>query len=228
MNLNIFYAYTESILIDNILIGLNSLNYFVNIFILTFLLCISLGMGGYAKRNYLKVNITGEEPYYIYYIPSAIALLLTIINYNYHVYLNLYCLIAYMLIIIGIFFINITRKSLKWFSLLFCIFIIVILSVYLGALELIARINLTGLEHFGLNNYEIVHKSLLEIYHHNDHLFLISYVVNNQEYILENDVVYKRIYVFYYFMNTMAVLFWLYVYHRLLKFHGIKMFSKKK
>lgn len=213
-------AYQETTTVDTVLTVLNSLNYFGNIFILSFLGLISLGIIGFAHKNYLPSNF--KEPKSIYYAAFFIALFFTVLNFSYGYYLNFLGFISVSAIIIVLFFKNVSRKSLKWFSSCLCLFMSCVLLLYVGSLEIIAQMNLTGLEHLGLTSYHINYKSLFAIYREGDSLLTMSYALKGENFNVDNTVVYKRIYIFYYFMNTIAVSFWLFVYHRVLGLHGIK------
>lgn len=226
--IDLFTAYTETLLSDYLLIGFNGFNYFFNMFFLAFILMIALGAIGYTKKIYIKTEILTDSKYGIYYYSIILATIATILNKQYGIYFNMITYLIVIFIISSIAFINIEKKSLKWFTVLLTIFLSIVSIIYVGALELIARINITGLEHFGIINYEIIHKSLFKIYELKDNLFIIKYSLNNENTIIDNSIVYKRIYIFYYFMNTIALAFWLYVYHRVLKFHGVKLLKKSE
>jgi uncharacterized membrane protein YczE len=219
----LFSAYQETLTPDYILMILNGINYFINMFLLSFFTLIGLGNAGYTHKNYIQSELFYRSKYSLYINAALLSLVLTILNKQYHIYFNIYCYYFYLLCLLTLLFINIERKSLKWFSSLLVFFIGIVFVVYLGALYLIARINTTGLEQFGLMEYSILYKSLFKIYEINDQLLGINYIINGKEYLIENNIMYKRIYIFYYFMNSFAALFWLFVYHKVLGFHAIKL-----
>jgi hypothetical protein len=222
---NIFTAYNETLISDYLLMAFNGINYFFNIFFLAFILMIALGAIGYTKKTFIKTEILTDSKYGIYYFSFILATIITILNKQYNIYFDMltYSITIFLVTVIGFF--NIEKKSLKWFTVLLTIFLSIVSVIYVGALELIAKINMTGLDHFGIINYEIFHKSLFKIYELKDSLFTIKYSIDGKNILVDNSIIYKRIYIFYYFMNTIALAFWFYVYHRVLKFHGVKLFK---
>lgn len=221
---SMFTAYHETLFSDYLLMAFNGINYFFNIFFLAFILMIALGAIGHTKKTFVKTEILTDSKYGIYYFAFILAIIATILNKQYNIYFNMITYLIVILLITIIGFINIEKKSLKWFTILLTLFLSLVSIIYVGALELIAKINMTGLEHFGITNYEIIHKSLFKIYELKDNIFTIVYSLPHNA-VIDNGIVYKRIYIFYYFMNTIALAFWFYVYHRVLKFHGVKLFK---
>lgn len=216
--MDFFTVYNESITTDNILVIFNTINYGLNIFTLLFLMAISCGMMGYAKKQ--LVTIKSRPAFYGFII--AFAALATLLNYFSGIYLNFVgFIICYICIVIAL-MCNITRKSLKWFTSCLCMFVPVILLLYWGSLYIVVHMNDTMLNNLHMTSYEVIYKSFFEIYQPGSNLLSIYYNLDNNVYSMQNNIVYKRIYIFYYFMNNIALLFWLFVYHKVLGFHAIK------
>ena len=117
---------------------------------------------------------------------------------------------------------NIKRKSLKWISISLISFLVIVLGIYLSALYLVVKENNLIMSSLEINNYVINYKSFLNIYNVGDSLMSINYNVQNIDLSVDNDIIYKRIYIHYYFLNTFLTLFWFIVYLKVVRVHGIK------
>lgn len=130
----------------------------------------------------------------------------------------LYSLLAYLS------FKHIGAKSLKWINLSMSIFILVII----GAYNLFnTKIHEITYPYFSTNDvleYKFEYKPYFHIYKpkENDFLGKVTFKVDGETLEIKNDPIEFRIYSFYYVLNTIAILFWLFIYFDILKKHNLK------
>ena len=213
-NSNLLTWYTDSKYIDIILSGLSFINYTTHIFLQLFFWSIALGALGMTKKNYMNKKIV------FCLLPIAIAL--SLINKEAGYYLNIYGFFISTIGIIIVNFLNLERKSLKWISSILISFVTIVLLIYMSALYLVVVENDLIMETFSITNYNIYYKPFLEIYRANDVLMNINYQINSINLLIDHNIIYKRIYIHYYFLNTFLSLFWFTIYIKVLKIHGIK------
>jgi hypothetical protein len=228
---NFFYAYPDSSSINHLLILFNSFNLLLNISLIVFLFSLSLGIFGYSKKSifninlfFIKFNINNfliKKLFYLFIILISIGIIY--IFYLTNFWPTMYIIVFCYLLISIILFLNIERKSLKYFSLIFSIFISILLMIYIEGLHILTMMMTISFHHFHIQKYQIFYKNYFEIYQPNKNLFSMDFWIDHHRFFITNNHVYKRVYIFYYFMNSLGILFWIFVYSKILKFHGIKL-----
>lgn len=214
-NPNVLNWYQDSKNVDIILSFLNSLNYTTHIFLQLFFLYIALGGVGMAQKSYI--------PRKAIYALIPLGLVCTVINYYTGYYVSYIGFVILSVITIFLLQKNIKRKSFKWISTSLLAFMVIVLGIYLGALALVVKENNMIMQTLEINNYSIHYKAFLNIYNIGDSLMTVNYNVQNIDLKLDNDIIYKRIYIHYYFLNTFLTLFWFGIYLKVLRMHGIKL-----
>lgn len=206
---NILELYSEPAIFEKLITYFSAFSYFLMILILLY----TFRLAFYAKKNIIITNK----------IIWLVATWLTLINYNYHLYMSI---IIISLLYGGVAYISykwIEAKSLKWINLSMALFVLFIIASYNLFNTEIHRVSYPFFISNDILNYDFTFKPYFEIYNpgYNNFLGKISFSVDGKAFEIVNMPIEHRIYTFYYVLNTIALLFWIVIYWDILKKHNL-------
>lgn len=146
------------------------------------------------------------------------ALGITFINWL-GVDINLYFIIPAYLLVTYLSYQWIPVKSLKWINLSTALFILFIIVTYAFFNYKIHYITYIFFSSNDILEYSFKFKPYFLIYHVGDFLGSVSFVISNKTVTYTNEPLQYRIYLFYYALNFIGLVTWLWIYCDVLKKH---------
>lgn len=142
---------------------------------------------------------------------SLISVFFAYLNYwiTFFEFLTFYLLIA-------TFSLQIKKKSIKWINFSYVIFLTFIVSCYYLFLNIVNYFVSDLLIQTYQLNFEILTKPFFEL----SNSFFHQIVVD-KNILINNDILYRKFYLFYYTLITFALSFWLFIYKKGLEKHNI-------
>lgn len=199
---------------ETILSIFNAMDYFLNVGMLAFLALVSAGALGYCKRSFAPFGTKTA----FYSTVAFAAAGLTILSFAFGAHMNEYCFLGGYVFAGALCLLNLERKSIRYFTFSLIAFICAFMSVYLYSLHILATMSHTAMDGFGIAKYSFFYKDFFSAYHKGDVVWKLSYDGRT----IYNQTAYERIYAFYYFMNSLGLCFWFFVYQTVLRLHGIR------
>lgn len=151
-------------------------------------------------------------------------IIITLLNYFNIYYASFFTIFIIYSLLAYFSYKYIPAKSLKWINLSMSIFIVIIIGTYNLFNTKIHEITYPYFSSNDILEYNFKFKPYFEVYNYKKDDFLgeITFKVDGKVLQIRNDPIEFRIYAFYYVLNTIAILFWLFIYFDILKKHNLK------
>lgn len=194
-------VYKEPEILNTLTIITNSLFIYLVFFIPAYLAKRTIKLPSFINKNIIWVNAYALINVLLaVYIPEIIIPEIIVI-YSGLMYLSL----------------KLKRKSIKWTNFSYLLFMLFIIFSYYLFLFLVNNFTTNLLEIFGIKNYLYSNKPFFEI-----SLGSFYQEINVGNYTISNNILYRKLYLFYYTMITFALSFWLFLFKKSLEKHSLK------
>ncbi len=145
---------------------------------------------------------------------------ITLLNMYLHIYIGAWGFMCLFLTVAYLSWKWIDRKSLRWTNISLALFFLFTLGMYTLFNTKIQTITYPFFSYNDLVEYKMDYKPYFQIYMPSDeYLTQISFSLSGKWEILTNQPVGFRTYLFYYFMQSSAIIFWMIIFFDVLKKH---------
>ena len=114
------------------------------------------------------------------------------------------------------------KNSVKWTNFSYLFLMVFLILAYITFTYLVANINSNVNAHFGIDQFEYTYKDFFDLRVSDSYHTLWTYNENGDLLMeVNNDILYKKLYLFYYSLLSFALSFWFFLYVKSLKKHSL-------